>query len=319
MRKIIALLLAAAMAFSLVIVAGATEETTKQTAELKVTCTDVTADGVATFTISIVAPASGVAALQFTLEPEGMTYKDKTLENLASVFKPGIAGVQNGDFDFTVKDGVGKYIAYGGDANTDRYLSSTVQLLTVRYQLNADAESGTLTISDFKACQSGSQAMTNPYNCEVVYEDGTATPTPTTYSIEAVGKNENTPQYTLNGTDLTVTYSAACAVGYSTDNGQTYTRIKATSGSGNSYVYDLSSVPTNAQIIVVVKGDANGDGTFTNRDSTKVKAVLLGKSTMDAKQSFAADVNSDGKFTNRDSTKMKAVLLGKSLLSWDSE
>lgn len=160
MRKIIALLLAAAMAFSLVIVAGATEEKTKQTAELKVTCTDVTADGVATFTISIVAPASGVAALQFTLTPVGMTYKDKTLTDLASVFKPGIAGVQNGDFDFTVKGNVGKYMAYGGDAKTPgRYLSSTVQLLTVRYQLNADAESGTLTISDFKACQSGSQAI----------------------------------------------------------------------------------------------------------------------------------------------------------------
>lgn len=184
MRKIIALLLAAAMAFSLVIVAGATEETTKQTAQLNVECTGVTADGVATFTISIVAPASGVAALQFTLTPEGMTYKEKTLTDLASVFKPGIAGVQNGDFDFTVKGGVGKYIAYGGSFKDNRYLSGTTTLLTIQYQLDADAESGTLNIGDFKACQSGSQAIdqTTAYTCtapESVEATRPTTPPPT--------------------------------------------------------------------------------------------------------------------------------------------
>lgn len=174
MRKIIALLLAAAMAFSLVIVAGATEETAKQTAELKVTCTDVTADGVATFTISIVAPASGVAALQFTLTPENMTQVDDGVswpetEKLTNVFNLNeIDTNKKGNFGYT-KDssGTGKFIAYGGDASTGRCLTDTVQLLTIQYRLNADAESGTLTISDFKACQSGSQAIdqTTAYIC----------------------------------------------------------------------------------------------------------------------------------------------------------
>ena len=165
MRKIIALLLAAAMAFSLVIVAGATEETTKQTAQLDVKCTGVAADGVATFEVSIVAPVSGVAALQFTLEPEGMTQVDGGVSwpeatKLTDVFNLNeIDTNKKGNFGYT-KDssGVGKFIAYGGDATKEgRYLSGTTTLLTIQYQLNA--ESGTLTISDFKACQSGSQAI----------------------------------------------------------------------------------------------------------------------------------------------------------------
>lgn len=167
MRKFIALLLAAAMVFSLAIVAGADDAATKQTAKLAVTCT-VEGD-IATFTIKLDATGcEGVAALQFTLEPENMTYKDKTLEDLASVFKLGTAGVPDGDFDFTVKDGVGKYIAYGGEVKAEggRYLSGTTKLMTVQYQLNDGAESGTLKISDFKACQSGDKAIgEDGYTC----------------------------------------------------------------------------------------------------------------------------------------------------------
>lgn len=190
MRKMIALLLAAVMAFSLVIVTGAAEvtdtpETSQQTATLNVECTSVTADGVATFEVSIAAPASGVAALQFTLTPVGMTYESGTLADLASVFKPGIVGVPNGDYDFTVQGGVGKYIAYGGDVTKDgRYLSGTTTLLTIQYKLNDGVDTGTLKVSDFKACQSGDKAIgDNGYICtapESVAVKPTATPTPST-------------------------------------------------------------------------------------------------------------------------------------------
>lgn len=167
MRKIIALLLAAAMAFSLVIVAGATEEKTKQTARLNVECTDVTDAGVATFTISIDAPTSGVAALQFTLEPKNMTQVDDGVswpaqDTLTNVFNLNeIDTNKKGNFGYT-KDssGAGKFIAYGGDATKEgRYLSGTTTLLTIQYQLDEDADTGTLNIGEFKACQSGSQAI----------------------------------------------------------------------------------------------------------------------------------------------------------------
>lgn len=189
MRKMIALLLAAVMAFSLVIVTGAAEETdtpetSQQTATLNVECTSVTADGVATFKVSIAAPASGVAALQFTLTPVGMTYESGTLADLASVFKPSIMGVPNGDYDFTVQGGVGKYIAYGGDVKEiGRYLSGTTTLLTIQYKLNDGVDTGTLKVSDFKACQSGDKAIgDNGYICtapESVEAKPTATPMPT--------------------------------------------------------------------------------------------------------------------------------------------
>lgn len=208
-RKVIALLLAAVMAFSLVIVVGATEVTdtpSRQTAALEVECTGVTDDGVATFKISIVAPASGVAALQFTLTPEGMTYKDKTLVDLASVFKPGIPGVQDGDYDFTLKGNVGKYMAYGGDANTlGRYLSGEVLLMTVRYQLDEGAESGTLDIGEFKACESGEKAISDDaYDFDApasVVANRPATPTPSTPSTGIKGDVNGDGE--VNSDDLT--------------------------------------------------------------------------------------------------------------------
>lgn len=197
-RKVIALLLAAVMAFSLVIVAGATEVTdtpARQTVTLNVTCT-VEGD-IATFTIKLDASqCDGVAALQFTLTPENMTqvaggvsWPEAT--ELTSVFNlNSIIEKEKGSYSYTKEESsdTGKFIAFGGDATKEgRYLSGTTTLLTIQYQLNADAESGTLKVSDFKACKSGDQAL-NPataYNCtapESVTATRPTTPTPPTPS-----------------------------------------------------------------------------------------------------------------------------------------
>lgn len=175
------------MVFSLAIVAGATEETdtpasSQQTVTLNVTCTSVTDDGVATFEISINAPASGVAALQFYLSAEGMThvykaneqgetvpdvtYNETTLEAVANL--KAIVLKEKGQYGYTASSETdGKFYVYGGNVNTEgRYLSGTTKLMTVQYQLNDGAESGTLKISDFKACQSGDKAIgEDGYTC----------------------------------------------------------------------------------------------------------------------------------------------------------
>lgn len=189
MRKMIALLLAAVMAFSLVIVTGAAEVTTKETATLKVECTGVTADGVATFEVSIVAPASGVAALQFTLTPENMTQVVDGVSwpeaaKLTSVFNlNSIIQNEKGNFGYTKEESsdTGKFIAYGGDVTKDgRYLSGTTTLLTIQYKLNAGVDTGTLEVSDFKACQSGDKAIgDNGYICTAPESVEAKRPTPT--------------------------------------------------------------------------------------------------------------------------------------------
>lgn len=327
MRKMIALLLAAVMAFSLVIVTGAAEvtdtpETSQQTVKLIVKKTAATTTS-ATYKIYLDASAcDGVAALQFKLVPAvGMTQGTVTLGNFDTQFNVPEAGSSaytenGGQYGYT--DNTGMYVAFGGDVSKDQCIKGNVLVMTIPYTFDETVTpSLTVAADSFKACKSGSDALTNPYNCVVEYEDATATPT--TYSIEAVGKDENTPQYTLSGTDLTVTYSAACAVGYSTDNGQTYTHIKASSGNGNSYVYDLSAVPANAQIIVVVKGDVSGDGKVKSNDVSTVKAVNLGKATVGGKAFLAADVSGDGKIKSNDVSTVKAVNLGKTTLAWDTQ
>lgn len=131
---------------------------------------------IATFTIKLDATGcEGVAALQFTLEPENMTqvansvsYPEST--KLTSVFNLGdIDTSKKGNFGYTEdSSGTGKFVAYGGEVKAEggRYLSGTTKLMTVQYQLNDGAESGTLKISDFKACKSGEAAIgEDGYTC----------------------------------------------------------------------------------------------------------------------------------------------------------
>lgn len=154
-------MLTVVMALSLVVVASAT--TTKGKVELKVVETNRTTEEV-TYTVTLEAGANHVAALQFELTPPaGMTYKSRTLEDFGSVFMPANSVAVKGNFDFTTNTGV--YIAYGGDATKDgRYLTGTQKIMTVTYSIN-ESTAGSLTVPEFKACESGSQAMENPYEC----------------------------------------------------------------------------------------------------------------------------------------------------------
>ena len=116
------------------------------------------------------------------------------------------------------------------------------------------------------------------------------------YEIEAVGKNANTPQFTVDGTDLTVTYKLACvAAGHSTD----------------SYTFDLSSVPTGAKVIVVVKGDLNGDGEIKNFDATTLRKAIASKIVLTPEQMIAADINRDGKIRNYDASQIRKFIASR--------
>lgn len=315
MRKIITLLLTFAMALSLVVIAGATE-TENGSVSLK-TEKKVNSDNTVTYTFTLDASNSkGVGALEFYVKPTGLTFKERTFpdgEKLKAVFAAGKEAGEglNGAADF--KGGQNHFIAYGGNAAKNRVLRELVTLVSVTYTIN-NSSNYSLKVTGFKACLSGEQAAleTGRYNCKVepIEDDGRS------YDVTAVGKGNNIPAYTLDGTNLTVTYSLACAVAYSTDNGATYTRIKTTSGSGDSYVFDLSVAPDKAKIIIVVKGDANGDGRIRNNDVTITKSLYLGN-TLSGQATFAADISGDGKIKNNDVTIVKGVYLGKNTsLKW---
>ncbi len=310
MRRVLSLLLTVAMMLSLVVVAGAEQQTVTLKTAKSVNGSEVTY----TFTLDATG-TKGVGALSFDVKTTNLTFKansDVYNEVLDTTFRPGVAGVQDGSYGFHTE--TNRFVAYGGDGAKDgtRLLKDSVQLVSLTYTID-DAANYSLEVTEFKACYSGAEAMTtNKYNCVIAPIGGGSTGD---YDITPVGKGDNTPAYEVEDTNLTVTYSLPCAVAYTTD-GVTYTRIKATSGSDGSYVYDLADIPADAKISVVVKGDANGDGKISAADVTRLNAIALGRIEPTGDRSFASDVNEDGKISAADVTRLNAVALGRTSLVW---
>lgn len=302
------------MMLSLVVVAGAEQQTVTLKTAKSVNGSEVTY----TFTLDA-SKSDGVGALSFYVATTGLTFKEKVYNNggteLDKAFKPSTVGQVGQDGAYGFYENMGRFYAYGGDYEANRLLTGSVVLVAVTYTIE-DAANYSLEVTEFKACYSGARAMTeNKYNCEIapITDSGSAGD----YNITPVGKGANIPTCTLEGTNLTVTYSLPCAVAYTTDGGATYTRIKATSGSDGSYVYDMSEVPDGAKVIAVVKGDANGDGKITNQDVTITRAAFLKRITLKAEIAFAADADANGSITNRDTTIIRACFLKRASFAWD--
>lgn len=306
MRRVLSLLLTAAMVLSLLVVAGADQQTVTLKTAKSVNGSEVTY----TFTLDATG-TKGVGALSFDVKTTNLTFKansDVYNEVLDTTFRPGVAGVQDGSYGFHTE--TNRFVAYGGDGAKDgtRLLKDSVQLVSLTYTID-DAANYSLEVTEFKACYSGAEAMTtNKYNCEIapITDSGSAGD----YNITPVGKGDNTPAYEVEDTNLTVTYSLPCAVAYSTDGGATYTRISATSASDGSYVYDLSAVPANAKIIVVVKGDVNGDGKVNSKDVTRLRQNIKSPATypLDEGMTEAANVNGDSKVNGKDVTRLRQYI-----------
>lgn len=306
MRRVLSLLLTAAMVLSLLVVAGADQQTVTLKTAKSVNGNEVTY----TFTLDATG-TKGVGALSFDVKTTNLTFKansDVYNEVLDTTFRPGVAGVQDGSYGFHTE--TNRFVAYGGDGAKDgtRLLKDSVQLVSLTYTID-DAANYSLEVTEFKACYSGAEAMTtNKYNCEIapITDSGSAGD----YNITPVGKGDNTPAYEVEDTNLTVTYSLPCAVAYSTDGGATYTRISATSASDGSYVYDLSAVPANAKIIVVVKGDVNGDGKVNSKDVTRLRQNIKSPATypLDEGMTEAANVNGDSKVNGKDVTRLRQYI-----------
>ncbi len=118
--------------------------------------------------------------------------------------------------------------------------------------------------------------------------------------------------YTVSGNVVTVDHEVACKVGYL--DGTAYKAITAVANGDGTYSFTAPAGVT--EVLLVVKGDANGDGYITKADSTRIKAVFNNKTTLSATALFAANVNSDDAITKADSTRVKAVFNGKTSLDW---
>lgn len=290
------------MMLSLVVVAGAEQQTVTLKTAKSVNGNEVTY----TFTLDATG-TKGVGALSFDVKTTNLTYvtdSDKYNPVLDTTFMPGVPGVQDGSYGFYTA--TNRFVAYGGNGAKDgtRLLKDSVWLVSLTYTID-DATNYSLEVTEFKACYSGAEAMTeNKYNCVIADSEG-VTVTPQGTALEDA--------YTVSGQTVTVTYSIPCSVGYL--DGDKYVAVTPTQ-EGDSYDFVVPEGITD--VVVVVKGDANGDGVITMADSTIARAVHNKKPINITEQAkFALDVNGDGSVTMADSTMLRAVHNKKITLKWN--
>lgn len=118
--------------------------------------------------------------------------------------------------------------------------------------------------------------------------------------------------YSVNGQTVTVTYDKPCKVGYPGSDGK-YVAIPAVA-SGSSYAFTAPDGVT--EVVLVIKGDVNGDGEIKKSDITRLNAAFLGKTSATAVQQFAGDIVEDGGIKKSDITRLNATFLGKTALTW---
>ena len=120
--------------------------------------------------------------------------------------------------------------------------------------------------------------------------------------------------YTVIGRVVTVSnIEKVVTIGY-LKNG-VYTPLKATENADGSY--NFAAPASVNKVIIVVKGDADCDGSVDADDINVIKeTVLSGNLTLDSVADLAADANGDGRVTAADIARINAVLLEKTDIDW---
>ena len=143
---------------------------------------------------------------------------------------------------------------------------------------------------------------------------GSTTGGSTTGAIKVTDIAVGVEKYTVIGQTVTVTSQNACKLGYL--EGGKYVAITPTDNGDGSYSFEVPEGITD--VVLVIKGDINGDGEIKGSDITQLKAGCLGKlkTPLTELQIFAGDIVSDGEIKGSDITQLKAAFLGKIELSW---
>lgn len=290
MRRVLSLLLTVAMMLSLVVVAGAEQQTVTLKTAKSVNGSEVTY----TFTLDA-SESDGVGALSFYVETTGLTFKEKVYNNhgteLDKAFKPSTVGQVGQDGAYGFYENMGRFYAYGGDYEANRLLTGSVVLVAVTYTIE-DADNYSLEVTEFKACYSGARAMTeDKYNCAIAdIDDGGSGTTGVTVSgtVTSFGGETDTVTVELWKAD-------AASAAYQT------------TVTGNSAAYTIENVESGSYTMKVKK----------NNHVTREYAVVVASEnvTQDAKICLLGDVTGDGKVNSRDLNKIYAHISETKLLT----
>ena len=121
------------------------------------------------------------------------------------------------------------------------------------------------------------------------------------------------------GRVLAIQAETTCRVMYKDADGKYHAiDAKLNSYASDNVEYNFA-VPSDAkEVVIVVAGDYDGDGTIEAEDVTDLQKSVLGKdgATLTDNQKIACDANGDGEITAVDLLMMKAAQLGKKELDW---
>ena len=117
--------------------------------------------------------------------------------------------------------------------------------------------------------------------------------------------------YSVTDRTVTVTSPIACKLGYL--EGGKYVAIAPTANGDGSYSFEVPAGIT--EVVLVVKGDTNGDGEITTVDAALAQGAFLGH-TVSAESAFAAEVTGDEAITTVDAALIQGAFLGKFTFAW---
>ena len=154
-------------------------------------------------------------------------------------------------------------------------------------------------------------------NYDITYAKGTLTITNAPLTISGrtytIVQGGTMPEFTLdysgfkNNETASVLTTLPTATTTATAN-STPGEYPVTVSGGNAQNYNLSY--TNGTLIILTKGDANGDGVVDTQDAIKVVQYYLGKNPTDF-YTEAADVNNDGVVDTQDAIQIIKIYLKK--------
>ena len=131
-------------------------------------------------------------------------------------------------------------------------------------------------------------------------------------SVRVIPYGIDFSDFDLDGDVITTACEAPVRAGYLSEDG--YVALNAESGSDGSYSFKVPEGADN--VVLVVKGDATGDGAANLGDAARIKAAFRRKLTLSEVELFAADVNGDGSVNLGDAAQVTAAFRKKYTIVW---
>ena len=133
--------------------------------------------------------------------------------------------------------------------------------------------------------------------------------------VELVGGNSSAT-YKVTGNTLNVQNDTACVVLYTTDGGETYTKLAATANKAGGYDFDLTNVPANAVIKIAIQGDFNMDGSVDALDAVMVNRAAAGLLPHNELQSQIGHVGGSDALDGLDALLINRAAAGTYTIAW---